>query len=146
MSKISVIIPCYNAENVLDNCLESLTAQTIGIENLEIILVNDASTDGTYDRLCQWEQKYPDSIMVINCTENGRQGRARNIGLEYAGADYIGYMDIDDIAEPEMFEELYKFISRLHYGIKFMPEKDFDELLSRCDWEQKMYALCFRYL
>lgn len=45
-----------------------------------------------------------------------------------------------------MFEELYKFISRLHYGIKFMPEKDFDELLSRCDWEQKMYALCFRYL
>lgn len=44
-----------------------------------------------------------------------------------------------------MFEELYKFISRLHYGIKFMPEKDFDELLSRCDWEQKMYALCFRY-
>jgi hypothetical protein len=45
-----------------------------------------------------------------------------------------------------MFEELYKFISRLHYWIKFMPEKDFDELLSRCDWEQKMYALCFRYL
>mgnify|MGYP000005207082 FL=1 len=44
-----------------------------------------------------------------------------------------------------MFEELYKFISRLHYRIKFMPEKDFDELLSQCDWEQKMYALCFRY-
>ena len=45
-----------------------------------------------------------------------------------------------------MFEELYKFISRLHYGIKFMLEKDFDELLSRCDGEQRMYALCFRYL
>ena len=45
-----------------------------------------------------------------------------------------------------MFKEIYKFISRLHYGIKFMPEKDFNELLSRCDWEQKMYALCFRYL
>lgn len=45
-----------------------------------------------------------------------------------------------------MFEELYKFISRLHYGIKFMPEKGFDELLSRCDWEQNMYALRFRYL
>ena len=44
-----------------------------------------------------------------------------------------------------MFEELYKFISRLHYGIKFMLEKDFDELLSRCDWEQKMYAL-YSYL
>ena len=44
-----------------------------------------------------------------------------------------------------MFEELYKFISRLHYGIKFMPEKDFDELLSLCDWQEKIYALCFRY-
>lgn len=46
----------------------------------------------------------------------------------------------------QVSEELYKIIFRLHYGIKFMPEKDFDELLSRCDWEQKMYALCFRYL
>lgn len=45
----------------------------------------------------------------------------------------------------KMLEEIYKFIVKLHYGIKFMPEKDFDELLSRCDWEQKMYALCFRY-
>ena len=44
-----------------------------------------------------------------------------------------------------MFEELYKFIARLHYRIKFMPEKDFDELLSRCDLEQKIYVLCFRY-
>lgn len=44
-----------------------------------------------------------------------------------------------------MFKEIYKFISRVHYRIKFMPEKDFNELLSRCDWEQKIYALCFRY-
>jgi hypothetical protein len=44
-----------------------------------------------------------------------------------------------------MFEELYKFIARLHYGIKFMSEKDFNKLLSRCDWEQKIYALSFRY-
>lgn len=44
-----------------------------------------------------------------------------------------------------MFQEIYRFITRLHYGIKFMPEKDFNELLSRCDWEQKIYALCFRY-
>ena len=55
------------------------------------------------------------------------------------------YGDYEEIQGVAMFEELYKFISRLHYGIKFMPEKDFDELLSRCDWEQKMYALCFRY-
>ncbi len=44
-----------------------------------------------------------------------------------------------------MFQEIYRFITRLHYGIKFMPEKDFNELLSRCDWEQKIYAFYFRY-
>jgi hypothetical protein len=55
------------------------------------------------------------------------------------------YGDYGEIQGVAMFEELYKFISRLHYGIKFMPEKDFDELLSRCEWEQKIYALYFRY-
>lgn len=59
-------------------------------------------------------------------------------------ADYCD-RDFGEIQEVAMFKEIYKFISRLHYGIKFMPEKDFNELLSRCDWEQKIYALCFRY-
>lgn len=45
----------------------------------------------------------------------------------------------------KMLEEIYKFIVKLHYGIKFMTEKDFDELLSLCDWQEKIYALCFRY-
>lgn len=54
--KVSVIIPCYNAETTLDRCLKSIVNQTIGMENLEIILVNDASTDSTLQILYDWEK------------------------------------------------------------------------------------------
>ncbi len=108
MKKVSVIIPCYNAADCIDRCVETLVRQTIGMESLELIFVNDASTDQTFEKLCEWEKKYPDSIMVINCEENGRQGRARNIGMEYASADYIGFCDNDDMVEGNMFELLYQ--------------------------------------
>ena len=70
MKKVSIIIPCYNAERYIDRCVLSLVNQTIGIDNLELIFVNDASTDHTYEKLCEWEVKYSESIMVINCDEN----------------------------------------------------------------------------
>lgn len=105
--KISIIIPCYNATAYIEACIQNLEQQTIGMEHLEIILVNDASTDQTYDLLCEVEKKFPESILVINCEKNGKQGTARNIGLQYASAPYIGYMDIDDYIEPDMFEKLY---------------------------------------
>lgn len=108
MKKISIIIPCYNAENCIDRCIQSLLGQTIGIENLELIFVNDASTDSTLVRLQQWEAQYAESILVIDCEKNGKQGKARNIGLSYASAPYIGFMDNDDMAEPDMFEKLYE--------------------------------------
>lgn len=107
MKKISIIIPCYNVTSTIDHCMHALTTQTIGIDALEIILVNDASTDDTMGKLCEWEEKYPDSILVINCTENGGPGQARNIGIQYASAPFIGFSDDDDICEPDMFETLY---------------------------------------
>ena len=58
MKKISVIIPCYNVSPYLARLLDSLTAQTIGIENLELIFVNDASTDDTYEKLLEIEKKF----------------------------------------------------------------------------------------
>ncbi len=105
--KASIIIPCYNVEKTIDKCMESLTSQSIGIDALEIILVNDASTDNSYELLCKWEQAYPDSVLLINCTENGKAGCARNTGISYASAPYIGFVDDDDICEPDMFEILY---------------------------------------
>ncbi len=104
---ISIIIPCYNVKKEIDRCINSLVRQTIGIDNLELILVDDASTDGTLDRLYQWEKRFPDSILVVGCDKNGRQGTARNIGLQYASAPWIGYMDADDWAERDMYQTLY---------------------------------------
>lgn len=104
---ISIIIPCYNVEKYINRCMDSLVAQTIGLEKLEIILVDDCSMDGTWGKMTEIEAKYPESVMIIHCDENGRQGQARNIGLQYASAPYIGYVDSDDWVEPDMYEKLY---------------------------------------
>ena len=108
MKKVSVVIPCYNAEKFLPKLLDSLTQQTIGIESLELIFVNDVSTDQTYERLLEYEEQYPESIMVINLPENMKQGTARNIGISYASADYVGFVDSDDYIEYDMYEKLYE--------------------------------------
>ncbi len=107
MKKISIIIPCYNVEEYIDRCVMSLVGQTIGVEALELIFVDDASTDGTWQKLCQWEAKYPDSVMLIHNEENIKQGGVRNIGLSYASADYIGFVDADDWVELSMYEKMY---------------------------------------
>lgn len=89
---ISIIIPCYNVEKYIDRCLESVVNQTIGIENLEVLCVNDASTDGTLNKLHSWERRYPNEIAVITYEVNQRQGGARNIGMKYANAEYFGFI------------------------------------------------------
>lgn len=106
--KISIIIPCYNVQAQIDRCVNSLVRQTIGVEAMELIFVDDASEDGTLKRLAQWEKRFPESIMVIACEENGRQGTARNIGIQYASAPYIGYVDADDWIESQMYQSLYE--------------------------------------
>lgn len=115
--EISVIIPCYNAEEYIDRCLKSVMEQTIGLDMYEVILVNDASTDGTLEKLYQWEEKYPDNIMVVTYDENIRQGGARNVGFQYSRGKYIGYVDDDDWLEPDMLEVLYEKISTGKYDV-----------------------------
>lgn len=112
MKKISVIIPCYNVSKYLDKLQSSLASQTIGIENLEIIFVNDASLDDTYEKLLAIEQIYPEDVMVINLPENGRQGKARNIGMMYATCEYVGFLDADDYIEENMFALLYEKVKQ----------------------------------
>ena len=109
--KISVIIPCYNAEKYLDRCLQSVVDQTYPAECIEIICVNDASTDSTLDLLKSWESRYPENICVIDCEMNGHLGRARNIGMEYATGEWIAFIDADDWIEREYLSVLYKAAS-----------------------------------
>lgn len=106
MAQISVIIPCYNVAPYIDRCLTSIVSQTIGINSLEIICVDDASTDDTWQHLQKWEQDYPKQVLLVHCDGNGNSGMARNIGLQYAQAKWIGFIDSDDWIEPDYFEKL----------------------------------------
>ncbi len=108
MRKISVIIPCYNVASFIDRCMTSVVAQTIGMDALEIICIDDASADDTRNCLLRWEQLYPDHILLIRQEVNRRQGAARNIGLFTASSEWIAYVDADDWLEPDYLERLYK--------------------------------------
>jgi len=117
MPKISVIIPCYNVQNYLDRCMESIIKQTIGYEDLEIICVDDCSTDNTLDTLEKWEKDYPNNVLIVKSPENGRQGQARNIGLGYASGDWIAFIDADDWIETDYFESMLEVTKKGDYEI-----------------------------
>ena len=106
MKIISIIIPCYNVENSISFCIESLHEQNLGLDDMEWILINDASIDRTWSKILELEQKYPENIIAVNCDVNGRQGKARNIGLSYASGEYIGFIDGDDWVEPAMYFDM----------------------------------------
>lgn len=110
MEKVSVIVPCYNVEKYVKECLDSILNQTVGLENLEIILVDDCSKDGTRAILEEYEERYPDYIILIKLSENGKQGTARNIGLDYVSGDYVSFVDADDYISQDMYEVLLKVI------------------------------------
>lgn len=108
MKEISIIVPCHNAENTIEMCVQSLLQQTMPAEKMEIILVDDASTDHTYEKIKTYEKQNPGLVKVRHMAVNGRQGKARNAGMKIAEGDYIGFVDADDYVEPPMFEEMLK--------------------------------------
>lgn len=109
MKKVSVVVPCYNAAAYLDKCIRYLLHQTIGIENMEIILVDDASTDGgtTWNLIMGYERQFPDTVMAVSLKENMRQGGARNVGISYASGEYLIFCDSDDWLLEEALEHCY---------------------------------------
>lgn len=111
---ISVIVPCYNMSEYLPDCLKSLERQTIGIEKLQIILVDDASTDEgkTWRLITEFESRYPDSCVAVHLEENRRQGGAMNAGLQYAEGEYIAFAASDDWVDDDMYRTLYEYAKR----------------------------------
>ncbi|MBQ2871532.1 glycosyltransferase [bacterium] len=103
MPKFSVIIPVYNVEKYLKECLDSLVTQTL--EDIEFICVNDGSTDNSLEILNEYAKN--DSRFVIINQHNQGQGVARNNALEVAKGEYVAFVDPDDWVEKTMFEELY---------------------------------------
>lgn len=97
--KISVIVPCYNQGHFLDECMNSLLAQTY--PNWECILVNDGSTDNTQGKAIEWQKK--DSRIQYIEKINGGLSSARNCGIQNATGDYIQFLDCDDFIAPDKF-------------------------------------------
>ena len=110
--KISVIIPCYNAESTLKRCIDSVINQSFGFENIELILYDDASTDSTKDIIKDYAEKY-DNIVPIYSTENsGFPVRGRNKGIKAATSDYIMFMDNDDEYDLRVCEFFYNELEK----------------------------------
>ncbi len=105
-ARITIVIPCYNVENYIDRCLESIEKQTLGMEAFQLVLVDDGSTDGTMDKLIAWQTKYPYQIRIIYNSKNRRQGTCRNIGIKSAKCEFIAFVDADDWVEPDMYEKM----------------------------------------
>ena len=104
MYKVSCIVPVYNLETKIERCIKSLLAQTL--DCIEIILVNDCSTDNSLAILNHYADRYT-NITVIDLQQNMRQGGARNRGLDAATGKYVLFVDGDDWIEENMLKELY---------------------------------------
>lgn len=119
---ITVIVPAYNIVEYLPRCVRSIMGQTY--KNLEIILVDDGSTDGT-GRLCD-EMEASDVRIRVFHKENGGSSSARNLGLRYAKGEYIGFIDSDDYIDSDMYERLYEGICRYNVQIAQIGRNEID--------------------
>lgn len=104
MIAVSVVIPVYNSEKYLKKCIDSLLEQTL--KNFEIVIVNDGSQDGSQEIIQSYMENYPGMFKVLT-TENGGQGRARNLGIQMTTGEYISFVDSDDYVSAEMLQEMY---------------------------------------
>ena len=105
---VSIIIPAYNCGKYIGECADSILAQTCGLDGLEVILVDDNSTDNTWQLLQDLQTQYPDSVTALHNQENRGCGGARNCGLDIARGDYIMFVDADDWLEPAAVEHMLK--------------------------------------
>ena len=112
--KISVIIPCYNAESTLKRCIDSVINQSFGFENIELILYDDASTDSTHEIIKDYAEKYDNIVPIYSKENSGFPVRGRNRGIETATSDYIMFMDNDDEYDLNVCEFLYREIKESH--------------------------------
>lgn len=113
---ISIILPCYNVEKYVLRCIHSIEVQTYGVNNIEIVAVNDASTDNTISILQAYKDQHPNNFILVNLTKNKGQGAARNIGMDYATGKYIMFVDSDDMIDATMLEKMHSAIIAQNYN------------------------------
>lgn len=137
---VSIIVPVYNVEKYLRQCLDSLINQTL--KEIEIICINDGSTDNSLQILEEYAKK-DGRIKVIN-EKNVGQGAARNNGMERATGEYIGFVDSDDWVDITMFEKLYKNAKYHDSDMVMCLVNVFDENSQGLRYDKPYFALeCF---
>ena len=125
MPKLSIIIPFYNVEDYIEDCLKSVLEQTI--EDIEVILINDASTDRTKSIVEDYAKK-DKRIKIIDVETRHCQGYARNRGIEIAQGEYIGFVDSDDFIDKKMFEILYNKAKEDDTDITMCQVSEYDDM------------------
>ena len=116
----SVVMACYNAENHLDETINSLLGQSFSFgSNIQLILVDDGSTDKTAEICLKYQNQYPDNIIYLH-QENQGQGAARNLGLKYVKGKYINFLDSDDKFSGNTFYSVYEFFEKHYDEIDFV--------------------------
>ena len=128
MYKISVIIPVYNAELTLKKTINSVINQTIGFENIELILVDDNSSDNSKEIISDYANKYKNIVYFISDKNHGFPGFGRGFGTEIASSKYVMFIDNDDEFEIDMCKNLYDAIESYDCDIACCDIKEIDEI------------------
>ncbi len=121
--KVSFVMPVYNAGEYVAETVDSIVAQTMSfIDDIQIVFVNDGSTDDSASVCGRITDMYPDNVIYIE-QENSGVSAARNTGVEHAQGKYISFLDSDDLLSPTAIEEAYNFIEEYHRKIDFVSFK-----------------------
>ena len=116
--KISIIIPIYNSQDYLDDVINSVIDQTIGFQNIQLILVNDGSKDNSEDICLKYKNTYANIVYIKK--ENGGVSSARNEGMKYVEGKYINFIDSDDKWDKEALLHMYNFMEENYFEIDFV--------------------------
>lgn len=109
--KVSVVTAVYNVEDYLAEMIDSIVGQTIGIENIQLILVDDGAKDSSGEICDRYAEQYPENIFVIH-KENGGVSSARNEGLKHVEGEYVNFTDADDKLESNALELMYDYLKK----------------------------------
>ena len=146
--KFSIIMSVYNVENYIEEAIDSVISQTLDFKsNIELILVNDGSTDNSEEICLSYQKKFPSNIKVIS-KPNGGLSSSRNCGLKHVTGEYVNFLDPDDILSDNTLERVYDFFKKHEQEIDFVAiplvffgRKEGDHLLNYKFEEQRVIDL-----
>ena len=137
MYKVSIVIPLYNDEKYFDRCMDSIINQTIGFENIEVIIVDDCSTDDSYKIASRYANKYENVSLFQTEKNTGIAGHARNVGKEKATGEFLMFSDADDYFSEDACEILIEYAKKNNADVVTANYSNADE--DGTPWENPIF-------